>query len=150
MKGWFFLDIVVTKSSAVLKLLSSENESLLIGWDTFLVLDFSLDVFNGVWWFNVEGDGFSSEGLNEYLHATSQSKNQVESGFLLNVVVREGSTVFQLFASKDESLLVRWDTFFVLNLGLDIFNSVRWLNVKSNCFSSKGLYEDLHLWECFN
>ena len=48
MKGGFLLDVVVRKGSAVLELLSSEDESLLIGRDSLLVLDLCLDVFNGV------------------------------------------------------------------------------------------------------
>ena len=33
------MNIVIRKSAAVLKLLSGKDETLLIGWDTFLVLD---------------------------------------------------------------------------------------------------------------
>src|SRR5688500_6809871 len=40
------------------------------------------------------------------LVASSQAKHQVKSRLLLNVVVRQGSSVLQLLASKDESLLV--------------------------------------------
>jgi hypothetical protein len=46
--GRFFLNIIVTKSSTVLKLLSGEDESLLIGGNTFLVLDLCLDILDGV------------------------------------------------------------------------------------------------------
>ena len=42
------MNVVVAEGSAVFELLSSEDESLLIGRDTFLVLDFGLDVVNGV------------------------------------------------------------------------------------------------------
>ncbi len=48
MEGRFLLDVIIRKGSAVLKLLSSEDESLLIGGDALLVLDLSLDIFNGV------------------------------------------------------------------------------------------------------
>jgi len=47
-EGRFLLDVVVGESSSVFKLLSSEDESLLIGGDTFLVLDLCLDVLDGV------------------------------------------------------------------------------------------------------
>ena len=67
-ESWLLLDVVVGEWSAVFKLLSSEDESLLVWGDAFLVLDLSLDSFDGVWGFNIEGDGFSSEGLNEDLH----------------------------------------------------------------------------------
>ena len=48
MESRFLLDVVVTEGSSVFKLLSSEDESLLIGWDSFLVLDLGLDILNGV------------------------------------------------------------------------------------------------------
>jgi len=60
MESRFFLDVVVGKSSSVLKLLSSEDETLLVRWDTFLILDLSLDAFNSVSSFDVQGDGLSS------------------------------------------------------------------------------------------
>jgi uncharacterized membrane protein len=135
-KSGFFLYIVVRKGSAIFKLLSSEDESLLVRWDSFLVLDFGLDVLNGVCWFDVEGNGLACESLHEDLHATSKSENQMKSGFFLDIVIAKSSAVFQLLSSKDESLLVGWDTFLVLDLGLDVLNSVCWLNVEGDCLSS--------------
>jgi hypothetical protein len=43
-----FLDIVVGQGASVLKLLSSEDKTLLIWWDSLLVLDLGLDVVNCV------------------------------------------------------------------------------------------------------
>ena len=85
--------------------------------------------------------GFDLDGS---LTTTSKSENQVESGFFLDVVIRQGSSVFQLLSSKDESLLIRGDTFFVLNLGLNVFDGIRWLDIKSNSFTRQSLDEDLH------
>merc|ERR1711915_1062338 len=144
MKGGFLLDVVVGESSAVLELLSSEDESLLIGWDTFLVLDLGLDVLNGVRWLNLKGDGLSSEGLHEDLHTTAKSEHQVESGLLLDVVVRKSAAVLELLSSEDKSLLIGRDTFLVLDLSLDVLNGVRWLNLKGDGLSSESLDEDLH------
>jgi len=73
------LDVVVAEGSAVFKLLSSEDEALLIWGDTFLVLDLSFDVFNRVRWLNIKGDGLTGEGLNEDLHTTTKSEDQVKS-----------------------------------------------------------------------
>jgi len=50
-----------------------------------------------------------------------------------------------LFSSEDEPLLIWWDPLFVLNLGLDIFNRIRGLDVERNRFSSQGLDKDLHV-----
>jgi len=144
MEGWLFLDVVIWKSSSVLKLLSSEDKSLLIWWDTFFILDFGLDIFNGVSWFNIKGDGLTSESLYEDLHTSSKSENQMESGFFLDIVVRKCSSILKLLSSKDKSLLIWWDTFLILDFSFNVLNGVCWFNVKSNGFSSKGLDEDLH------
>ena len=62
------MDVVVREGSSILELLSSEDESLLVWRDTFLILDLGLDVLNGVGWLDIKGDGLTSEGLNENLH----------------------------------------------------------------------------------
>jgi len=143
-KGRLLLDVVIRKSSAVFELLSSEDESLLIWGDSLLVLDLSLDVLNGVCWLDIEGDGLASESLDEDLHTTSKSQDEMESGFLLDVVVGEGSAILKLLSSEDESLLVWWDAFLVLDLGLDVLNSVCWLDIEGDGLTSEGLDEDLH------
>ena len=94
MKSGFFLDIVVAKGSSIFKLLSGENESLLIGWDTFFILDLCLYIINGVRWLNIKSDGLSGKGLYEDLYSTSESENQMECWFLLNVVVAQSSSIF--------------------------------------------------------
>jgi len=68
-------------------LFSGKNESLLIWWNSFLILDLSLNVLNGVCWLNIKGDGLSSQGFDEDLHTSSESEYQVKSGFFLDVVV---------------------------------------------------------------
>jgi len=145
MKGGFLLDVVIGEGSAILKLLSSENESLLIWWDSFLVLDLGLDVFDSISWLDIEGDGLTSEGLDEDLHTTSESEDEMESGLLLDVVVGESSAVFELLSCEDESLLIWRNTFLVLDLGLHVLNGVGWLDVQSDGLTGEGLDEDLHL-----
>jgi hypothetical protein len=144
-KGGLLLDVVVGKSAAVLKLLSSEDESLLVGRDALFVLDLGLDVFNGVRRLNIEGDGLAGEGLHEDLHTSAKSEDEMESGLLLDVVVAEGSAVLELLAGEDQALLIGRDTFLVLNLGLHVLDSVGGLDVEGDSFSCKGLDEDLHL-----
>ena len=48
----------------------------------------------------------------------------MKGGFLLDVVVSEGSSVFELFSSEDKSLLIWGDSFFVLDLGFDVLDGV--------------------------
>jgi hypothetical protein len=64
-KSGFFLDVVVREGAAVLKLLSSEDEALLVRRDAFLILNLALDIIDGVRGFDFEGDGLASEGLDD-------------------------------------------------------------------------------------
>ena len=66
---------------------SSSKWPMLIWGNSFLVLDLSLDIINSVRAFDLQGNCLSSESLDEDLHATTKTKNQVEGGLLLNVVV---------------------------------------------------------------
>jgi len=143
-EGRFLLDIVIRKSSAILKLLAGKDESLLIGGDALLVLNLSLDILDGVRSFDVQGNSLASQSLDEDLHATAESEHEMESGLLLNVIVRKGSAVLELLSSEDESLLIGGDALLVLDLSLDIFNGVRSLNIKGDGLASESLDEDLH------
>ena len=77
MESRLFLDVVVRESSSILKLLSSEDESLLIWWNSFFVLDLGLDILDGVSWLDVEGDGLASKSLNEDLHTSFESHDEM-------------------------------------------------------------------------
>merc|ERR1719188_111189 len=148
MESGLLLDVVIGEGSSILELLTGEDKSLLIGWDTFLVLDLGLDVLNGVGWLDFKSDGLTSEGLDEDLHTTSKSEDEMESGFLLDVVVRKGSSILELLTGEDKSLLIGWDALLVLDLSLDVFDGVGWLDLKSDSLSRKGLNEDLHVASC--
>ena len=144
MESGLLLDVVVREGSAVLELLSSEDKSLLIWWDSLLVLDLGLNILDGVSWLNVKGDGLTSQGLDEDLHTTSKSEDEMEGRLLLDVVVGKGSSILKLLTSEDKSLLIWRDTFLVLNLGLDVLDGVCWLDIKGDGLTGKGLDEDLH------
>ena len=55
MKSGLLLDVVIRESTAILELLSGEDETLLIGGNSLLVLDLSLDVVDGVGGFHIKG-----------------------------------------------------------------------------------------------
>lgn len=63
---------------------------------------------------------------------------------LLDIVVRESSTILELFARKDKPLLVGWDPLLILDFGLDILNAIRGLTFQSNSFTGKSFHENLH------
>merc|ERR1712203_1246070 len=130
MEGALLLDVVVGESSSVLELLASEDQSLLIWGNSFLVLDLGLDVLNGVRGLDLEGDGLPGEGLDEDLHTSPESEHKMESALLLDVVVGESSSVLELLASEDQPLLIWGNSFIVLDLGLDVLNGVGGLDLE--------------------
>jgi len=59
----------------------------------------------------------------------------VQSRLFLDVVVGQRTAIFKLFADKDQSLLVWWDAFLVLDFRLDSVDCVRGFNLKGDCFA---------------
>jgi hypothetical protein len=43
-------------------------------------------------------------------YMASEKRTEVQSRLLLDVIIRKGTAVFELLPSKDETLLVWWDT----------------------------------------
>ena len=64
------LNVVVGEGSSVLKLLSGKDKTLLVRWDTLLVLDLRLHVLNCVRALDLEGDSFTRQSLHEDLHGS--------------------------------------------------------------------------------
>ena len=58
------------------------------------------------------------------LGASPETENKVKRGFLLDVVVGEGSAVLKLLSGKNQTLLVRRNSLLVLDLGLDIVDGI--------------------------
>merc|ERR1719495_2706194 len=79
------------------------------------------------------------------LATTPESEHKVESGLLLDVVIRQGPAILQLLASEDQPLLVRGDSLLVLNLSLHIFDGIAGLDLEGDGLTRKGFDEDLHL-----
>ena len=67
MKGRLLLDVVIGKSAAILELLASKDETLLIGRDSFLILDLLLYIIDTVRGLDLQGNGLTREGLDEDL-----------------------------------------------------------------------------------
>ena len=144
MEGRLLLDVVVRKSAAVLELLTSEDEALLIRGDTLLVLNLGLHVVDGVRGLDLKGNGLTSEGLDEDLHTTAETKDEMESGLLLDVVIGKGAAILELLAGEDEALLVGRNALLVLDLSLDVVDGVRRLDLESDRLAGEGLDENLH------
>jgi hypothetical protein len=140
----FLLDVVIREGATILKLLASKDQTLLVWGDTLLVLDLLLDVINGIGRLDLQGNGLAGEGLDEDLHTTAETEDQVEGRLLLDVVVGQRTTVLELLAGENETLLVWGDTFLILNLLLDVIDGVGRLDLKSDSLAGKGLDKDLH------
>ena len=57
----------------------------------------------------------------------------------MDIVVREGTAVFELLAGEDEALLVRRYALLVLDLGLHIVNRVTRLHLEGDSLAREGL-----------
>ena len=68
----------------------------------------------------------------------------MQGALLLDVVVGQRAAVLQLLAGENQALLVRRDALLVLDLLLDVLDSIRGLNLQGDGLSSQGLYENLH------
>ena len=66
MESRFLLNVVVGQGATILQLLTSEDETLLIGGNALLVLNFRLYIVNSVGRFHLKSDGLSSQGLDNY------------------------------------------------------------------------------------
>jgi len=144
MESRLLLDIVVGKRTPILELFASKDQALLVGWDALLVLNLCLDVIDRVRGLDLQRDRLASERLDEYLHTSTKTEDEVESRLFLNVVVRECAAVLELLPGENKTLLVRGDTLLVLDLGLHIVDCVRRLDFQGDGLTRKGFDENLH------
>ena len=75
-----------------------------------------LDILDGVARLDIKSDGLAGQCLDEDLHAATKAQHEMQGGLLLDVVVRERAAILELFARKDQALLVRRDALLVLDL----------------------------------
>ncbi len=73
----------------------------------------------------------------------------MKRGLLLDVVVGQRPTILKLLAGEDQALLIGRDAFLVLDLGLDILDRIRGLDLECDRLAGECLDEDLHfyLWK---
>ncbi|KAI2868194.1 hypothetical protein CBS115988_10848 [Aspergillus niger] len=84
------------------------------------------------------------DGDPKALVSATETEHQVQSALLLDVVIGERTSIFQLLTSEDETLLVRGNALLILNLSLDVINGIRALHLQRNRLAGKSLHEDLH------
>jgi hypothetical protein len=67
-KSRLLLDVVVGEGAAILELLASKDQALLIRGNALLVLDLRLDIVDGVGRLHLKGDSLPRKSLDENLH----------------------------------------------------------------------------------
>ena len=77
--------------------------------------------------------------------AAAAEQLKVKCGLLLDVVVRKYTVILKLIAREGQPLLARRNSFLVLDLGLDIVDSIRCLDVQGNGLAGESFHEDLHV-----
>ena len=105
------LDVVIGHCPSIFEALSGEDESLFAGWDALLLSNAFLDLGDALGLLHIDSHGLPSESSHEYLHSSAESEDQVDSAFLLDVVVTQAAFILELLAPEDESLLVHGDAF---------------------------------------
>lgn len=73
MQSGLLLDVILGKSAAVLKLLASEDKTLLVRRNTFLVADLALHSFDGIIRLHFKSDSLSGQGLDKDLHVNGKT-----------------------------------------------------------------------------
>jgi len=91
----------------------------------------ALAAVSGLWWESgvalsanhlftlvLSGEG-SQGGLNfdASESTSSEAQHQVKGRFFLNVVVGQGASIFELLSCENQALLIRGDSFLILNFG---------------------------------
>ena len=76
--------------------------------------------------------------------AATEAQHKLERGLLLDVVVRKCTAIHKLLARKDQPLLVLRNSFFVLDLCLDVVNSVRCHDVQGDGLACEVFDKELH------
>ena len=79
------MDVVVAESAAILELLASEDQALLVWGNSLLVLDLGLHIVDGVAGLDLKSDGLAREGLDE---AVPQKITALVHRFALRLFVR--------------------------------------------------------------
>lgn len=75
---------------------------------------------------------------SRFLHLNQRSKDATN---LLNVVVGQGAAILELLAGENQALLVGGNALLVLNLRLDIVDSIGGLHLKGDSLARQGLHE---------
>jgi len=104
MKCGLFLDIVVRKRTTIFELFTGEDKALLIWRNSFLILNLLLNIIDGVRGLDFQSNSLTGKSLYKDLHTATKTENQVKSRFLLDIIIRKGTAIFELLTGKTITL----------------------------------------------
>ena len=64
------------------------------------------------------------------VNTASETQDQVERRLLLDVIIGKSTAILQLLSRKNQPLLIRRNSFLILDLRLNIVNCVTWLDIE--------------------
>ena len=64
------------------------------------------------------------------VNTTSETQDQVKRRLLLDIIIGKCAAILQLLSSKNQPLLIRWNSFLILDLRLNIVNCVTGLDIE--------------------
>lgn len=77
-------------------------------------------------------------------HAATETEDEVQCRLFLDIIVGQRPAFLELLAGKDEPLLIRGDTFLVLNFAFDHVDGIGRFYLQSDGFSRECFDEYLH------
>lgn len=82
--------------------------------------------------------------LDKDLHTATQPQHQMQGRLLLNVIVAERPSILELFPGKNQPLLIRRNTFFILDLALDVVDRIARFHFQRYRLARQRFHKDLH------
>ncbi|KAJ3992569.1 hypothetical protein F5050DRAFT_1811349 [Lentinula boryana] len=89
-------------------------------------------------------NGYRGIPVAVYIRSATIQPTKVKGGLFLHAVTRKLTASLQLISSGDQPLLVRRDSFLVLDSGRYITNGVRRPDLQCGRLSGQSLHKDLH------
>ena len=91
------------------------------------MLNLCFHIINGL---NIRCDRLAGRRFDDDLHSTAQTHHQIKCQLFLDVGVGKSPAVFQLFSSKEQSLVIRKGAHLDLTLRFHIVYSIAGIDIQ--------------------